>query len=147
MWIPLRIVRSVPVPSSSVNWSSFLDFLTATHSFTFTARKSDLLNVSKSTSPSNKGSTFTLEKSILSFAVKKPLLSPEGAASAVSLSADLDAAPPRVFIVGSFFAPAVKSCKMIYISLNHYNIFFSKALKNELVKLQNHRCRSTRTMI
>ena len=33
---------------------------------------------------------------------------------------------PKLFIVGSFFAPAVKSCKMIYISLNHYNIFFSK---------------------
>ena len=32
----------------------------------------------------------------------------------------------KLFIVGSFFAPAVKSCKMIYISLNHYNIFFSK---------------------
>ena len=32
----------------------------------------------------------------------------------------------RLFIVGSFFAPAVKSCKMIYIYLNHYNIFFIK---------------------
>ena len=30
------------------------------------------------------------------------------------------------FIVGSFFVPAVKSCKMICISLNHYNNFFSK---------------------
>lgn len=30
------------------------------------------------------------------------------------------------FIVGSFFALAVKVCKMICISLNHYNIFFSK---------------------
>ena len=60
------MVLSVPVPSSRVNCNSFFDFGTATHSLTFTARKSDLLNVSKSTISSNKGSTFTLEKSIFS---------------------------------------------------------------------------------
>ena len=41
----------------------------ATHSLTFTALKSDLLNVSKSTSSSNKGSIFTFEKSIFSSTV------------------------------------------------------------------------------
>ena len=60
------MVRSVPVPSSSVNCNSFFDLGTATLSFTLTALKSDLLNVSKSTSSSNKGSIFTLEKSIFS---------------------------------------------------------------------------------
>ena len=54
--MPERMTRSAPVPSSSVNCRSFLDLGTATHSFTFTARKSDLLNVSKSTSSSNSGS-------------------------------------------------------------------------------------------
>lgn len=63
------MVLSVPVPSSRVNCNSFFDFGTATHSLTFTARKSDLLNVSKSTNSSNKGSTFTLEKSIFSDSV------------------------------------------------------------------------------
>lgn len=56
----------MPVPSSRVNCNSFLDFLTASHAFTFTALKSDLLKVSKSTISSNNGSTFTLEKSIFS---------------------------------------------------------------------------------
>ena len=60
------MVLSVPVPSSRVNCNSFFDFGTATHSLTFTARKSDFENVSKSTNSSNKGSTFTLEKSIFS---------------------------------------------------------------------------------
>ena len=63
------MVLSVPVPSSRVNCNSFFDFGTATHSLTFTARKSDLLNVSKSTTSSNKGSIFTLEKSIFSDSV------------------------------------------------------------------------------
>lgn len=63
------MVLSVPVPSSRVNCNSFFDFGTATHSLTFTARKSDLLNVSKSTISSNKGSIFTLEKSIFSDSV------------------------------------------------------------------------------
>ena len=69
-------MRSVPVPSSKVNCNSFLDLGTATHSFTLTALKSDLLKVSKSTASSNRGSIFTLEKSILLFGVKNPLLSP-----------------------------------------------------------------------
>ena len=51
----------MPVPSSKVNCNNFFDLGTATHSFTLTARKSDLLNVSKSTSSSNKGSIFTFE--------------------------------------------------------------------------------------
>lgn len=63
------MVLSVPIPSSRVNCNSFFDFGTATHSLTFTARKSDLLNVSKSTNSSNKGSTFALEKSIFSDSV------------------------------------------------------------------------------
>ena len=57
------------MPSSSVNCKSFLLFGTATHSLTLTALKSDLLNVSKSTSSSNKGSIFTFEKSIFSSTV------------------------------------------------------------------------------
>ena len=57
-------MRSVPVPSSSVNCSNFFDLGTSTQSLTFTARKSDLLKVSKSTSSSNSGSIFTLEKSM-----------------------------------------------------------------------------------
>ena len=61
--MPERMTRSAPVPSSSVNLSSFLLLGTATHSFTLTARKSDLLNVSKSTCSSNKGSMTTFEKS------------------------------------------------------------------------------------
>ena len=46
------MVLSVPVPSSRVNCNSFLDFGTATHSLTLTARKSDFENVSKSTNSS-----------------------------------------------------------------------------------------------
>ena len=37
------------VPSSKTNFKSFLDFFTASHSLTFTARKSLLEKVSKST--------------------------------------------------------------------------------------------------
>ena len=62
-------MRSVPVPSSSVNWSSFLLFLTASQALTFTARKSLLEKVSKSTAASNSGSISTLEKSITGLAV------------------------------------------------------------------------------
>ena len=62
--MPDRMVRSAPVPSSKVNCSSFFDFGTAMHSFTFTARKSDLLKVSKSTSSLKRGSMTTLEKSM-----------------------------------------------------------------------------------
>ena len=57
-------------------------FGTATHSLTFTAQKSDLMNISKSTSSSNKGSTFTLEKLIFALSVKNPLLSFAAASSA-----------------------------------------------------------------
>ena len=64
--MPERMVRSVPVPSSSVNLSSFLDLGTASHASTLTARKSDFENVSKSTVSSNSGSILTLEKSIFS---------------------------------------------------------------------------------
>ena len=56
----------MPVPSSKTNLRSFLLFGTASHSFTFTALKSDFENVSKSTNSSNSGSIFTLEKSIFS---------------------------------------------------------------------------------
>ena len=42
-------MRSVPLPSSSVNFSSLSDFFTASQFLIFTARKSDLQNVSKST--------------------------------------------------------------------------------------------------
>ena len=67
-----------------------------------TFSKSDLLNVSKSTSSSNSGSTFTLEKLIFSFGVKNPLLSlAAGASSASALDAFLSAS--RDFIVGNFF--------------------------------------------
>ena len=38
---PERMIRSVPVPSSSTNCRSFLLFLTAVHSLTFTTRKND----------------------------------------------------------------------------------------------------------
>ena len=47
--MPERIWRSVPVPSSSVKHSSLLLFFTGWQSLTFTARKSDLQKVSKST--------------------------------------------------------------------------------------------------
>ena len=88
------MVLSVPVPSSRVNCNSFFDFGTATHSLTFTARKSDLLNVSKSTISSNNGSTFTLEKSIFSTGFSASA----GAASEV-LEAFLSAS--KDFIVGN----------------------------------------------
>ena len=96
----------MPVPSSKVNWSNFFDLGTATHSLTLTALKSDLENVSKSTASSNNGSTLTLEKSILSLAVKKPLLSPSDAAASVEvLFSDFAAllSEPNDFIVGNFF--------------------------------------------
>ena len=51
----------MPVPSSSVNFSSFFDFFTASQALTFTARKSDFEKVSKSTESSNSGSIFTFE--------------------------------------------------------------------------------------
>ena len=54
-----RICRSVPVPSSRVNFSSFSLFFTASQAFTFTTRKSDLQKVSKSTFSVSWGSTST----------------------------------------------------------------------------------------
>ena len=107
-------------------------FGTATHSLTFTARKSDLLNVSKSTDSSNNGSTFTFEKSILSFAVKNPLLSlavfcaSSSAALVLSLFDEAVLLFLRLLSVGSFFVPSVKSCKIIYIPLNLYKNFCTK---------------------
>ena len=65
-----------------------------------TFSKSDLLNVSKSTSSSNSGSTFTLEKLIFSFGVKNPLLS-FAATSAVSSALDAFLSESRLFIVGN----------------------------------------------
>ena len=93
--MPLRIVRGSPVPSSSVNLSSFLDLGTASQASTFTARKSDLLKVSKSTNSLNSGSISTLEKSIGS-----------GSAFAASAAASAGLAPASLpasligFIVG-----------------------------------------------
>ena len=60
------MVRFRSVPSFSVNFRSFLDFGTASQASTLTTLKSDLLNVSKSTSSANRGSIFTIEKSIRS---------------------------------------------------------------------------------
>ena len=84
--MPDRMVRSAPVPSSKVNRSSFFDFGTAVHSFTFTARKSDLLKVSKSTSSSKRGSMTTSEKSMGSDAGAAASASALPAASAGSFS-------------------------------------------------------------
>ena len=70
-------MRSVPVPSSRVNCNSFLDLGTATHSFTLTALKSDLL-----------------------FGVKNPLLSPAVWAPSALPSAFLEALLSKLFIVG-----------------------------------------------
>ena len=92
LWIPLKMVRSVPVPSSSVNWRSFLLFGTATQSFTFTALKSDLQNVSKSTSSVRKSSTFTPLKSICEFGVKNGFPS--------LLSEDFESDTSRLLSVG-----------------------------------------------
>ena len=89
-----------------------MDFFTASQAFTFTARKSDLLNVSKSTSSSNSGSIATFEKSIWSFGVKNPLLSFAGTSSAscaeaVKIAVDCASlfaaflAAPCDFIVGN----------------------------------------------
>ncbi len=88
------MVRSVPVPSSRVNCKSFFDFGTATHSFTFTARKSDLLKVSKPTSSSKRGSMTTLEKSMSSGA---PAVSATALGTAGALSFDAFSAAPAGF--------------------------------------------------
>ncbi|WP_282767646.1 hypothetical protein, partial [Coprobacillus cateniformis] len=80
-----------------------------THSLTFTARKSDLLNVSKSTASSNKGSTFTLEKSIFSG-------SEFGVETSLELTPFSDFTPPRVFIVGISNTLLVSISISLYIS-------------------------------
>ena len=82
--MPLRITRSSPVPSSSVNFRSFFDFLTASQALTFTARKSLLEKVSKSTKSWNSGSICTLEKSIFSSAAGAAGAASAGLASGVS---------------------------------------------------------------
>ena len=97
-------------------------FGTATHSLTFTARKSDLLNVSKSTSSSNSGSIFTLEKLIFSFGVKNPLLS-SAATSAVSPALDAFLSESRLFIVGKTDSLTTLSRIVEYYTL------FSKSLQ------------------
>ena len=74
----------MPVPSSSVNFRSYFDFFTASHALTFTARKSDLENVSKSTKSANSGSICTLEKSIFSSTAGAAGAVSSGLASAVS---------------------------------------------------------------
>ena len=61
-------MRSSPVPSSRTNFRSLPDFFTASQLLIFTARKSLLEKVSKSTISSNSGSICTLEKSIFSSA-------------------------------------------------------------------------------
>ena len=61
--MPDRIILSLPVPSSKVNFNNFLLLGTSSQFFTFTTLKSDLEKASKSTSFSNKGSTFILLKS------------------------------------------------------------------------------------
>ena len=62
--MPLRMTRSSPLPSSRVNFSSFLLFFTASQALTLTARKSERLKVSKSTKSAKSGSISTLEKSM-----------------------------------------------------------------------------------
>ena len=117
-----RVFRNEGVDTRHNPEFTLMDFGTATHSLTLTARKSDLLNVSKSTSSSNKGSTFTFEKSIFSFAVKNPLLS--FAASAASPSEDLEAflSESSDFIVGKIN----KSILYPFMHL-YYFIFYTSA--------------------
>ena len=57
LWMPERIWRSTPVPSSRMNFSRRSDFFTASQLLTFTTRKSDLQKVSKSTFSSAWGSS------------------------------------------------------------------------------------------
>ena len=92
------MVLSVPVPSSRVNCNNFFDFGTATHYLTFTARKSDFENVSKSTYSVKSGSIFTLEKSMGSAAAGAP------AALAAALHVSCDGQVPQAQSVGAFSA-------------------------------------------
>ena len=89
------------VPSFSVNFRSFLDFGTASQASILTTLKSDLLNVSKSTSSANNGSIFTLERSICTLGADTVASSAEPFTAAFSalFSARFGS---RVFIVGIF---------------------------------------------
>ena len=93
------MVRFRSVPSFSVNFRSFLDFGTASQASILTTLKSDLLNVSKSTSSANKGSIFTLERSICTLGADTVAASAEPFTAAFSalFSARFGS---RVFIVG-----------------------------------------------
>ena len=107
------MTRSTPVPSSSVNLRSFFDFGTASQARTFTARKSLLEKVSKSTYSSNKGSIFTLEKSIGSSLISSstvPLAPPITAVSSGFFSV---LAAPSGFIVGKS-----KQSRMLAVSVS-----------------------------
>lgn len=94
------MVRFRSVPSFSVNFRSFLDFGTASQASILTTLKSDLLNVSKSTSSANKGSIFTLERSICTLGADTVAASAEPFTAAFSalFSARFGS---RVFIVGN----------------------------------------------
>lgn len=94
------MVRFRSVPSFSVNFRSFLDFGTASQASILTTLKSDLLNVSKSTSSANNGSIFTLERSICTLGADTVASSAEPFTAAFSalFSAFFGS---RVFIVGS----------------------------------------------
>ena len=94
------LVRFRSVPSFSVNFRSFLDFGTASQASILTTLKSDLLNVSKSTSSANKGSIFTLERSICTLGADTVASSAEPFTAAFSalFSARFGS---RVFIVGN----------------------------------------------
>ena len=94
------MVRFRSVPSFSVNFKSFLDFGTASQASILTTLKSDLLNVSKSTSSANKGSIFTLERSICTLGADTVASSAEPFTAAFSalFSARFGS---RVFIVGN----------------------------------------------
>ena len=85
-------------PSSSVNFRSFLDFLTASHARILTARKSDFANVSKSTISLKIGSIFTLEKSTFSTGFAS---SADASAPSAFAYAFFAATAPTDFIVGN----------------------------------------------
>ena len=106
--MPDKIVRFSPVPSSSVNFKSFLLFGTASQASTLTARKSLFEKVSKSTKSLNSGSISTPVKSIFSGSAGA---SATGAAASVTASEmsflSCLASPcflPIGFMVGKLFA-------------------------------------------
>ena len=109
-------------------------FGTATHSFTFTARKSDLLNVSKSTDSSNNGSTFTFEKSILSFAVKNPLLSLAVFCASSSAALVLSLFDEAVLFEGSASLDKISYSFPYDITNYDYLLISAKATSNVTIK-------------